>query len=185
MHFNVVQQSAIQILAQQAAPPPSYGNWILLGIIVAAVFWATKVFQSKPQAVLLATSSNCPAWIGVMNSTNMVFGPLVMFFGGSFLGVVDVVSLSAVVLMFFAGWTGRRYFQSRPLSSRTTVLTVNLIAALLGGIVVLHNNAEIPGRFRKIDQNTANVVGVGLPMLPVAITLVTAGIILRRGKKAG
>ena len=114
----------------------------------------------------------------------MVLGPFAMLFGGflALFGGINIVSLLAAVLLFFGGLTGRRYFRLQPASTRNAALSTNIIAAVLGSIAVLAHNSMISERISSSDQGIAMVIAVGLPALPVIISIVTVIVIVRQAK---
>lgn len=155
----------------------NYGLWFILTICLFSVTAFTiKTVRSQ------ATASR--SWIGPLNSTSMVLGPLAMLFGDflALYGGINAVSLLAAVALFFAGLTGHRYFRLQRTSTRSAVLATNVIAALVGSIAIVGNMVLISERFSRGAQGAAMVIGVGLPALPVFVSIATVIVLVRRAR---
>lgn len=166
-------------------PPVNYSSWFILTVcLLLVVVFTIKIMRSKPKGLATAAPLSAPSWIGPLNSTNMVFGPIAMLFGGflALFGGINIVSILAAVLLFFGGLTGKRYFRLQPASTRRSALATNVIAALLGSIAVLGHNALISKHISSNDQGVAMVLGVGLPALPVIMSIITVVVIVRQAK---
>ena len=147
-----------------------FSNVLSLLAVVIVTALTVVILRSKPIDRHTYRFGDEYAWSRRLSLFNMFFGPVAIVLALRNTGAMEIVSLTAAVLFYFAGLVTMRYFHPRLRFKRTTALYLNYASVIFGICVLIFNHYSFVGSIPHINfRDLSSFVGY-LPGVAVVIS---------------